>query len=120
MKKKIIFILLVTFLFTSCQDDFLSIVPETALSSATFFTKEADFLQAVNGAYVPLRSIVNDRAWLLGEMHSDNTYYARNILFGATEQQEDIADFAIPVANGVTANTHVLKQYRLDLFPMFS
>ncbi len=103
-----------TFLFTSCQDDFLSIIPETALSSATFFTKEADFQQAVNAAYVPLRSIVNDRAWLLGEMHSDNTYYARNILFGATEQQEDIADFAIPVANGVTANVHVLNQYRLD------
>lgn len=114
MKKKIIIILFVTFLVTGCQDEFLTIVPETALSSATFFTKEADFQQAVNGAYVPLRSIVNDRAWLLGEMHSDNTYYARNILFGATEQQEDIADFAIPVANGVTANTHVLNQYRLD------
>jgi hypothetical protein len=47
-------------------------------------------------------------------MHSDNTYYSRNILFGATEQQEDIADFAIPTANGVTSNTHVLNQYRLD------
>ncbi len=114
MKTKIIFIWLVTLLLTSCQDEFLTIVPETALSSATFFTKEADFQQAVNGAYVPLRSIVNDRAWLLGEMHSDNTYYARNILFGATEQQEDIADFAIPVAGGVTSNTHVLNQYRLD------
>src|SRR5687768_4596328 len=115
MKKKIIFIFLATSLFTGCQqEEFLTIVPETALSSATFFTKEADFQQAVNGAYVPLRAIVNDRAWLLGEMHSDNTYYARNILFGATEQQEDIADFAIPVANGVTANVHVLNQYRLD------
>lgn len=114
MKKKITFIFLVTFFLAACQDDFLTVVPETALSSATFFTKEADFQQAVNAAYVPLRSIVNDRAWLLGEMHSDNTYYARNILFGATEQQEDIADFAIPTANGVTANTHVLNQYRLD------
>ena len=114
MKKKILFIWLVTFSLISCQDDFLTITPETSLSSATFFTKEADFQQAVNGAYVPLRNITNDRSWLLGEMHSDNTYYARNILFGATEQQEDIADFAIPVANGVTANTHVLNQYRLD------
>ncbi|GAA4441413.1 RagB/SusD family nutrient uptake outer membrane protein [Pontibacter saemangeumensis] len=99
---------------TGCKDDFLEIVPETSLSSATFFTKPADFQQAINAAYVPLRSIVNDRAWLLGEMHSDNTYYARNPLFGATEQQEDIADFAIPTANGVTSNTHVLNQYRLD------
>lgn len=114
MKKTIILTLLLGANLTSCKEDFLSVVPETALSSATFFTKEADFQQAVNAAYVPLRSIVNDRAWLLGEMHSDNTYYARNILFGATEQQEDIADFAIPTANGVTSNTHVLNQYRLD------
>ncbi|QMU28563.1 RagB/SusD family nutrient uptake outer membrane protein [Adhaeribacter radiodurans] len=114
MKKTIIITLLVGSMLSSCNDDFLTVVPETQLSSATFFTKEADFQQAVNAAYVPLRTIFNDRAWLLGEMHSDNTYYARNPLFGATEQQEDIADFAIPTANGVTSNTHVLNQYRQD------
>jgi starch-binding outer membrane protein, SusD/RagB family len=114
MKKSLLFLWLAGAALTSCKDDFLTITPETALSSATFFTKEADFQQAVNAAYVPLRSIVNDRAWLLGEMHSDNTYFPRNPMFGATEQQEDIADFAIPTANGVTANTHVLWQYRLD------
>jgi starch-binding outer membrane protein, SusD/RagB family len=114
MKKSILFLWLAGVALSSCKDDFLTITPETALSSATFFTKEADFQQAVNAAYVPLRSIVNDRAYLLGEMHSDNTYYSRNPLFGATEQQEDIADFAIPTANGITANTHVLNQYRLD------
>lgn len=113
MKKKIILICLLTVALSAC-DDFLTVYPETSLSSATFFTREADFVQAVNGAYVPLRAIVNDRAWLLGEMHSDNCYYSRNILFGATEQQEDIADFAIPEAQGITSNTHVLNQYRLD------
>ena len=106
--------MLVGAMLTGCKDDFLEIVPETSLSSATFFTKPADFQQAINAAYVPLRSIVNDRAWLLAEMHSDNTYYARNPNFGATEQQEDLADFALPEANGVTSNTHVLNQYRLD------
>lgn len=114
MKKSVILFGLTMLTFAGCQDDFLTIVPETSLSSATFFNTEADFQQAVNGVYVPLRNIVNERAWLLGEMHSDNTYYARNILFGATEQQEDIADFAIPSDNGVTTNTHVLNQYRLD------
>ena len=99
---------------TSCQDEFLTIVPETSLSSAIFFTSEADFQQAVNGAYVPLRSIVDNEAWLLGEMHSDNTYFARNYLFGATEQQEDIADFSIPSDGGVTTNVHVRNQYQLD------
>jgi len=114
MKKRILFIWLAGCMLASCQDDFLEIVPETSLSSATFFTKEADFQQAVNAAYAPLRSIANDHAWLLGELHSDNTYYNRNPLFGATEQEEDIADFAIPAANGVTSNTHVRDQYRLD------
>ncbi len=113
MKSKIIATFLIALSVSGCKK-FLDVVPETALSSATFFTQEADFKQAVNAAYVPLRSIVNDRAYLLGEMHSDNAYYFRNILFGATEQQENIADFAIPTANGVTTNTHVLNQYRLD------
>ncbi|HTF19495.1 MAG TPA: RagB/SusD family nutrient uptake outer membrane protein [Chryseolinea sp.] len=113
MKTKILLICLLSGVLAGC-DDFLTVYPETSLSSATFFTREADFVQAVNGAYVPLRAIANDRAWLLGEMHSDNTYYSRNVLFGATEQQEDIGDFAIPEAQGITSNTHVLNQYRLD------
>ena len=99
--------------FSGCSK-FLEKVPETALSSAIFFTKEADFKQAVNGAYVPLRAIVNNNAYLLGEMHSDNTYYYRNILFGATEQQENLADFCVPTANGITTNVYVTNQYRLD------
>jgi starch-binding outer membrane protein, SusD/RagB family len=114
MKKQILTIWLLASAMTGCKDDFLTIVPETQLSSATFFKTEADFLQAVNAAYAPLRNIVNDRAWLLGEMHSDNTYFARNPLFGATEQQEDIADFSVPVGQGTTSNVHVLNQYRLD------
>ncbi|MDO1445499.1 RagB/SusD family nutrient uptake outer membrane protein [Rhodocytophaga aerolata] len=114
MKKLLILTCLVGMSLTGCKDDFLTIVPETELSSAIFYKTEADFQQAVNAAYVPLRTIVNDRAWLLGEMHSDNTYYSRNPLFGATEQQEDIADFAVPTANGVTANVHVLNLYRQD------
>jgi tetratricopeptide (TPR) repeat protein len=114
MKKIIILTCLASLSLSSCKDDFLTIVPETELSSAIFFKTEADFQQAVNAAYAPLRTIVNDRAWLLGEMHSDNTYYARNPLFGATEQQEDIADFAVPTANGVTANVHVLNLYRQE------
>lgn len=114
MKKILITTFFVVLALSSCKEDFLTVVPETSLSSVTFFKKEADFQQAVNAAYVPLRAITNDRSWLLGEMHSDNAYYYRNILFGATEQQEDIADFSIPTANGVTANVHVLNQYRLD------
>lgn len=113
MKKIIILLGLIGLVTIGCEDE-LTIFPEDSLSSATFFQTEADFLQAVNGAYVPLRTITNNRSWLLGEMHSDNTYYARNVLFGATEQQEDIADFAIPSDNGVTTNTHVTNNYIQD------
>ena len=114
MKTRLIATWLLGIALTGCQKDFLTVVPETALSSATFFKTEADFQQAVNGAYVPLRFIFNERAWILGEMHSDNTYYARNILFGAVDPTENIADFAVPTAGGVTANDNVLQQYRYD------
>lgn len=114
MKKIIISAFLLSFGLASCKESFLTVVPETALSSATFFSKEADFVQAVNAAYVPLRAIYNDRHWILAEMHSDNTYYARNILFGAVDGTENVADFAVPTANGVTANDNVLQHYRLD------
>ena len=113
MKKINIYIVLLGIMLSSCEE-FLTLSPETALSSATFYQTEADFEQAVNAAYAPLRSIANDRSWLLCEMRSDNTIYARNINFGATEQQEDISDHALPDAQGITSNTHVLNQYRQD------
>ena len=114
MKPIITIIILAGFMITSCKKDFLVVTPETNLSSATFFKTEADFKQAVNGAYVPLRNIVNGPAYLMGEMHSDNTYYFRNILFGATDASENIADFALPSSGGVTTNGNVTNQYRQD------
>ena len=114
MKTRLIATWLLGIALTGCQKDFLTVIPETALSSATFFKTEADFQQAVNGAYVPFRQIYNERAWVLEEMHSDNTYYARNTLYGAVDPTENVADFAVPTANGVTANDNVLQQFRLD------
>ncbi|MDO8966007.1 MAG: RagB/SusD family nutrient uptake outer membrane protein [Algoriphagus sp.] len=113
MKKYIIGLLAASLFLTSCED-FLTVVPETQLSSATFFKNQNDFEQAVNAAYAPLRTITNDRTWLLSEMHSDNTYYVRNVLFGAVDNQEDLADFSVPESNGTTANVHVLNQWRQD------
>jgi len=98
-------------IFGSCKK-FLDVVPETSLSSATFFKTESDFQQAVNATYVPLRAIVNNNAWVLEEEHSDNTYYARNPLFGAVDNTENVADFAVPTANGITTNGNVRDLYR--------
>lgn len=111
MKKYSILLLVLLMSFTSC-DDFLTIVPETQLSSATFFKTENDFIQAVNGAYAPLRAYYNGPAWLLGELHSDNTFYMRNVLFGAVENAENLADFSVPVSNGTTPNSNVLGAWR--------
>lgn len=114
MKARLIATWLMGVALTGCQNDFLTVIPETALSSATFFKTESDFQQAVNGAYVPFRQMYNERAWVLEEMHSDNTYYARNTLYGAVDPTENVADFAVPTANGVTANDNVLVQFRLN------
>lgn len=123
MKKRLLVTWLMGVAMTGCQSDFLTVIPETNLSSGIFFKTEADFVQAVNATYVPLRAIFNERAWILGELHSDNTYYARNILFGAVDGTENVADFAIPIGNSttdkgvavkVTANDNVLQQYRYD------
>lgn len=113
MKNRICLILLSGIIITcsSCKK-FLDVVPETSLSSATFFKTESDFQQAVNAAYVPLRAIVNNNAWVLEEEHSDNTYYARNPLFGAVDNTENVADFAVPTANGITTNGNVRDLYR--------
>ncbi|MBO9612656.1 MAG: RagB/SusD family nutrient uptake outer membrane protein [Dyadobacter sp.] len=101
-------------LMAGCGDKFLTVNPETALSSNNFFTSESDFKQAVNATYEPFRQMYNERAWVLEEMHSDNTYYARNVLYGAVDPTENVADFAVPTANGITANDNVLVQYRLN------
>lgn len=113
MKKINIILAFLGIMLSSCEE-FLTVTPETALSSATFYKTESDFEQAVNAAYAPLRTIADNRSWLLSEMRSDNTIYARNINFGATEQQEDLSDHALPEAQGITSNTHVLNQYRQD------
>lgn len=113
MKKINIYIVLLGIMLSSCEE-FLTIAPETDLSSSTFYRTESDFEQAVNATYAPMRTIADNRSWLLCEMRSDNTIYARNINFGATEQQEDISDHALPDAQGIVANTHVLNQYRQD------
>ena len=113
MKYKIIILILVVCGASTGCKKFLEVTPETQLTSETFFKTESDFQQAVNATYTPMRTIYNTEKFLTTEMHSDNAYYYRNTLFGATEQQENLADFAITVSGNLTTNSHVLIQYRL-------
>ena len=115
MKKIFLLLGLIGILATSCED-FLTIYPETSLSVPTFYKTEADFVQAINGAYAPTRGLIQTgRLYVLTEMHSDNTFFIRNPLFGARENFHDVAQHAVPTADGVTTNTFVQDTYR-DLY----
>lgn len=92
--KKIICILIITFLSWSCNKDFLSIPPQNFISSATFYKTQDDFTQGVNATYAQLRGIYQT-AWAMGEMRSDNTHYIYKADDRGLQNQdfEKIADF---------------------------
>jgi len=112
MKYRIILTILAAGCGLSGCHKFLDIQPQTSLTSETFFKTQGDFEQAVNATYNPLREIYNNQIFYTTEMHSDNAYYYRNPQFGATDGQENLADFAITVSNNVMTNGHVTQQYR--------
>ncbi|MEO7211774.1 RagB/SusD family nutrient uptake outer membrane protein [Mucilaginibacter sp.] len=61
---------------SACKKSFIELVPQTAVTEATYFKTANDYTQAVVGSYVPLRNIYGD-AYVMGEMRSDNaTYFA--------------------------------------------
>lgn len=107
MKYRLLFILASLLVFSNCSEDFLQVDSETSLTANTFFKTEADFQQAVNGTYEPLRDLYNgtgeNGAWVMGEMHSDNTRYIFNPNYRATIDQENLADFIHEPANGIIA-----------------
>lgn len=98
MKYFIITAVIVLFTFSSCED-FLEVYSETELWTATFFKSQGDFEKAINGAYEPLRTLYfsgpnsSTGAWIMGEMHSDNTRYIFNPNYRAGIDQEQTADF---------------------------
>lgn len=101
--KKIISICICAALFSlsSCTGDFLDLAPQNNSNEATFFKTEAQFTQAINGAYNSLRGLYGVQGYLMGEMRSDNTHYTRynadrgiHIMY-----RENIADFVVDNQN---------------------
>jgi len=107
--KKITYFLQLTialFLF-GCSEDFLDIPPEDSLSQNIFFESQADFEQAINATYAPLRDLQQappgsnfPGAWGMGELTSDNTYYKYNPNYRAVQDGEGLADHYPNSANG--------------------
>ncbi len=106
--KKISILLSSLILTVSCQKEFLDVNSETALTTGNYFQTEDDMIAAVNGIYAALPDIYNN-AWMMGEMASDNTYYALNISRGAVENEEAIANH-----NAARANPNIAEKFRTN------
>ena len=79
MKKltyKILPLILVAAMFTSCKKDFLELTPPTSLTPDQALGTEADLQVALRGAYSGLRSVnlYGRTLPVLGDIMSDNTY----------------------------------------------
>lgn len=92
--KKLLYIIMIIFL-TSCSDDFLEVLPESSVTSGNFYKTEAQFNQALNGAYATLRDVKGSvSAWTMGEMRSDNTHLEFNVTNrGPGYMEREYADF---------------------------
>ena len=89
-------------LATSCKKSFLTLYPEGNLNEGIFYKTDNDYLQAIVGAYTPLRTIANNAFWM-DEMRSDNAtydYYAKD---RGNAARENISTFLDDATNGVTA-----------------
>ena len=73
MKKTAIIILSVLGL-AACKKETLNLVPQTSLSSASFFKDAAQYNQALTGAYTNLRTVAFTGIYM-DEMRSDNTFF---------------------------------------------
>jgi len=115
MKTKIISAFIAALILSSCSEDFLTKYPETVVSAETFYKTEADFKQAVIGAYVPLRNVYGTGladfgAWAMGEMRSDNTAFIYNAANRGYADREYIDQF-IDDANGGGASNKYQNDY---------
>lgn len=108
MRMKTIYIIMLSAALGSCSD-FLEVSPQNAVVPANFFQSEADFAQAVNGAYAPLQSLYNNQtSWAMGEMRSDNTHFFYNNDF-RSPMPEEIDEFVNGAENTVTADRYYIN-----------
>lgn len=93
--KKIYLLMVLTCLWMSCSDDFITKNPPSSLNADGFYKTEADMNQAVLSAYANLRSLYNQTYIRLGEIRSDNTTYSW--LSGNPANEKGIDEFASPL-----------------------
>lgn len=94
--KKLLYLFTITTLFlAACTEDFLELVPESSITTGNFYKNEAQFNQALNGAYASIRDAKGSvSAWTMGEMRSDNTHLEFNVTNrGPGYMEREYADF---------------------------
>ncbi|KLT65280.1 carbohydrate-binding protein SusD [Pedobacter sp. BMA] len=101
--KKIFPLLVIGFLASSCKKEFLELTPPDSYSPGNFYKTEAQMRQAVNAAYTPLRSLL-DNDYFTGESRGGNTHYEYNAGNRGTAfvQRESITDFTDDPTNAYT------------------
>lgn len=72
--KKFSYLLLAVMSLVSCKKDALNLIPETSLSSASFFKNAAEYNQALTASYNNLRTTAFIGIYM-DEMRSDNTFF---------------------------------------------
>lgn len=95
---------------TSCNKTFLDETPQSFVSGSTYFKTQADFTQAVNGAYAGLRTLYGTPftsdanpgygAWQMGEMRSDNTTFIYRSAQRGYVDRENVATFLDDATTG--------------------
>ena len=104
MKNKLLYIIIMTTVLSSCKKDFLNQLPPTYLSSASFFKNKTQFDQALTGAYTSLRSIVHEGIYM-DEMRSDNAFFTRYSANRGLESLEVLALFLDDANSSATPNS---------------
>lgn len=102
--KKIAIILIASFVFFACKNDFIDLEPTSDLNAKSFYTNQQDMNQATLSAYGNLRTLYNSTYVRLGEIRSDNTTYSW--LAGNPANEKGIDEFASPLLpeNGFLAS----------------
>ncbi len=93
--KKILSLLVITFILTSCGSNFVDLAPPSNLNSNTFYKTQQDINQATLSAYASLRTLYNGSFYRLGEIRSDNTTYSW--LAGNPANEKGVDEFASPL-----------------------
>jgi hypothetical protein len=85
-------------LLCSCTKDFIDLKPISNITSENFYLTQADFSNAVNGAYAGLRSggTYGSNSYVFGEIRTDNTVPVPS---GSVTDQDEFHRFYIKTTN---------------------